>query len=268
MKKTQLMGIVNCTPDSYVEASRSIDSDLAAQYALRLFEEGADIVDIGGESTNPLSTYVSEQEELQRVLPVIKKIREVSSLPLSIDTYKVEVACKALEAGATMINDVTGFVDPEMCRLAAESGQLICVMHMLGKPHHPVEASYPKGIVTEILEFFQRRVDTLLKYGVASSQIILDPGIGGGGFGKTPEHNLQIIKHIKEFQSLEFPLLIGLSRKTFLQKILHKPASEVLSTTLALNTIAILEAVDYIRVHDIAAHRDILIVLERMHNVV
>lgn len=262
------MGILNCTPDSYFEESRHTDPDSALQHALRLFDEGADIVDIGGESTNPKTLHaIDEEEELHRVIPVIKKIREITQKPISIDTFKVNVARKALEAGANLLNDITGFSDPEMCRLAAESRAPICVMHMLGKPFQHVEPFYKKGVIVEILEFFERRIDTLLNHGVSSSQIIIDPGIGGGSFGKSIEQSFQIIKHIKKFQALGFPILIGVSRKSFLQKFLQKPASELLSTTLALNTIAILEEVDYIRVHDVAAHRDIVTVLGRLRDV-
>ncbi len=151
-----------------------------------------------------------------------------------------------------------------MQELAAESGVPICVMHMLGAPHSNPRPLYPRGLITEIYDFFQKRIDSLLQVGVLESQIILDPGIGGGSFGKTVEQNLQILKHLRRFHSLGFPLLIGLSRKSFIQKILQKPASEILSTTIALNTMSVLEGVDYIRVHDVQENRDILTALTRL----
>lgn len=263
-KKTQLMGILNCTPDSFFDGGRILETERAIEYGLRLFKEGADILDIGGESTNPDSTPIAENEEIQRVIPVIKGIRASSSRPISVDTFKPKVAEAALNAGANWINDITGFQNPAMRKLARESGSKICVMHLLGDPHTQPLPVYPKGVISEILVFFKKRIDLLLSEGIDAAQIILDPGIGGGAFGKTPDQSLLILKSLKKFQDLGFPILIGLSRKSFLQKILHKKASEILSTTLALNTMTILSGVEFIRVHDVAEHRDILTVLERL----
>lgn len=269
MKKTQLVGILNCTPDSFFEGGRIFKTEEAIEYALTLFEKGADIVDIGGESTRPGSgVAVSTKEEMRRVIPVIKGVRKKTSLPLSIDTIKPEVARAALDSGVNWINDISGFSNPAMRSLARTSGAKICVMHSLGAPHTLPDPFYPAGVVQEIMFFLQARIQLLLQEGVDPSQIVIDPGIGGGAFGKTPEQSLQILKHLKTFKTLGFPLYIGISRKSFLQKILHKPPSEVLSTTLALNTMSVLEGVDYIRVHDISEHRDILTVLERLENVI
>ncbi len=265
MKKTQLIGILNCTPDSYFEGGRYFEHESAIEHGLRLFEEGADIVDIGGESTRPTdSSEVCENEELARVIPVIEGIRKQTDRPLSIDTFKPAVAKAALESGANLINDITGATQPEMRELAAKSGAPIIVMHMKGAPHTVPEPLYPEGMISQICTFFQQQIGALIESGVERSQIILDPGIGGGSFGKTPEQCLQILKNLKIFKSLGFPILIGLSRKSFMQKILKKDASEVLSTTLALNTMATLEGANYIRVHDVAEHRDILTLLEYM----
>jgi len=265
MKKTQLIGILNCTPDSYFQGGRYLDPKKAIEHGLRLFEEGADIVDIGGESTRPVnSTDISDEEEMERVIPVIEGIRKQTDRTLSIDTFKPNVAKAALNAGANIINDITGATNPQMRELAAESEAPIIVMHMKGAPHTIPKPDYPNGVVSEICSFFRRQVSELLKDGVNKSQIILDPGIGGGSFGKTPQQSLQILKNLKTFHALGYPLLIGLSRKSFLQKILKKEASEVLSTTLALNTMTALEGVGYIRVHDVAEHRDILTLLDYM----
>lgn len=268
MKKTQLIGILNCTPDSYFAEARFPNLNQAIEHGLRLFEEGADIVDIGGESTRPSNSKgVSEEEELERVIPVIEGIRKHTGLPLSIDTFKPLVAEEALKAGASILNDITGGANPLMRQLASQSGAPIIVMHMKGAPHTDAAPDYPDGVVSEIYAFFKKQTALLLEEGVKKSQIILDPGIGGGSFGKTPEQCLQILKNLKEFQTLGYPLLVGLSRKSFLQKILQKEASEVLSTTLALNTMTALEGVGYIRVHDVAEHRDILTILEYMEAV-
>lgn len=266
MKKKQLVGIINCTPDSYFEGGRFTDPERAIEYGLQLIEEGADILDIGGESTRPGSHPLSEDEEIRRVLPVIQGIRKRTELPISIDTFKPSVARRALDAGANLINDITGLIHPEMQQLACEKKVPCCIMHMHSAPHtHPLyPIDYPQGVVEEIRLFFQRRLSLLLQVGIDPSQIILDPGIGGGAFGKTPEQSLHILKNIKQFTSLGYPILIGLSRKSFLQKILQKHPSELLSTTVALNTMALLEGAAYIRVHDVAAHRDILTVLEKI----
>ncbi|MBI3900777.1 MAG: dihydropteroate synthase [Chlamydiia bacterium] len=266
MKKKQLIGIINCTPDSFFEGGRFTDSELAIAHGLQLIQEGADILDIGGESTRPGSTVaVSAEEELERILPVIQGIRKQHPIPLSVDTFKPEVARAAVDAGASWINDITGFVLPEMRQLAAESGAMCCITHMYSPPHTlPERIDYPRGIVEEISLYFQRRIALLLETGVDPERIVLDPGIGGGSFGKSPEESLLLIKSITKFTTLGYPLLIGLSRKSFLQKILKKPASEVLSTTLALNTMALVGGTTYIRVHDVAPHRDILTVLEKI----
>jgi dihydropteroate synthase len=265
IKKKQLIGIVNCTPDSYFEGGRFTDPEEATAYGLRLIEEGADILDIGGESTRPGSdAIVSEEEEIRRVLPVITFLRKKTDLPLSIDTFKPKVAEVALHAGVDWINDITGFSHPRMRELAVEFRVKCCVMHMYGSPHTEPTPHYPDGIVEALLQFFQKRVNLLLQSGIEPSQIVLDPGIGGGAFGKSPEQCLQILKSLKRFTCGEYPILIGLSRKSFMQKILRKSPSEVLSTTLALNTMALLEGAIYIRVHDVAAHRDIFTIFERL----
>jgi dihydropteroate synthase len=268
MKKRQIIGIINCTPDSYFARGRFTQPDEAIQYGLNLLEQGVDLLDIGGESTRPGSNVaVGFEEEKRRVLPVIRGIRAASNIPLSIDTFKPEVAEAAIAEGANMINDITGFSNPNMRLIAKKSGAQCCLMHMYGSPHSLPNPSYPLGIIEEMLLFFKKRIRILLDSGIESTQIIIDPGIGGGAFGKSPDQSLQILKHLHRFVDLGYPVLVGLSRKSFLQKILQKPASELLSTTLALNTMALLEGAAYIRVHDVAEHRDILAILERLEAV-
>lgn len=261
----KIVGILNCTPDSFFEKGRHLNSQEAIAYGLSLFEEGAEVVDIGGESTRPGSNaIISSEKEINRVLPVIKGIRKQSHQTLSIDTFKPEVAKVALEAGVNWINDITGFSNPEMRKIARESGAKCVVMHMPGPPHTTPSFQYKGGVVCDITTFFKKRVQEMLDDGISPTQIILDPGIGGGSFGKNVEQNLLILNNLKSFLNLGFPLLIGLSRKLFIQTILEKPPSEVLSTTLVLNTMALLEGAAYIRVHDVAAHKDILTVLGRL----
>lgn len=261
MKKRQLVGIINCTPDSYYEKGRFVQAESAIAYGLQLIEEGADILDIGGESTRPGSLPISIEEELKRVLPVIRGLRKQTSHPLSIDTYKPEVANEALKEGVNWINDISGFNHPAMIDVALKYQASCCVMHMYGQPHRDFSGK-SEDVIQDILIFFKERISFLTQAGIKKEKIVLDPGIGGGSFGKTPTQCLQIIKNLKQLTQLGLPIYVGISRKSFLQKILQREASAVLSTTLALNTMALLEGATYIRVHDVAEHRDILTVLE------
>lgn len=254
MKK--IMGILNATPDSFYAKSSHETLESAIERGIQIFEEGADIVDIGGESTRPQATYISEEEELKRVIPLIKALKPLVPIPLSIDTYKPRVAAAAIDAGAVFINDVKGFQDPDMQRIAAESSADICVMHMQGTPATmQLNPSYPEGIINHLVEWFKKRVNELLDAGVKESQIILDPGIG---FGKTIADNLEIIHHLQRLKGIGFPVLLGNSRKSFLSKILNKPTVDLLPATLAVNTISLLAGADIIRVHDVREHRDVL----------
>lgn len=265
--KTQLMGILNTTPDSFYDKSRFFDVESSVARGQQIFSEGADIIDIGGESTRPRNIYlnpdavaVSPEEEIKRVIPVISRLKQLIPISISIDTMKPEVAVQAVEAGAEWINDVSGFRHPEMRAIAASSGVKICVMHMQGNPYTmQVEPHYDESIIGYLKHWFSNILENLVHDGVKESNIILDPGIG---FGKTVAHNLEIIHNLPELKSLGFPLLLGVSRKNFMGKILNKPPTELLSATLAMNTIAILSHVDFIRAHDVQAHRDIIDLLE------
>lgn len=250
----RLMGIINSTPDSFYEGGRDSSVDSAIRHALQMVDEGADLIDIGGESARPGSLPISESEELERVLPVIAALQV--QIPISIDTTKPAVARQALAAGATLINDINGFRNPEMVEVAAESGAELCLMHMLGTPKTmQLTPHYPEGLIPTLLHFFEIQVEKLVKQGVHPKQIILDPGIG---FGKTVDHCVEIILNIPILKSLGFPVLIGLSRKSFISKIVGKPASELLSATIALNTIALRAGADLIRVHDVREHRELI----------
>lgn len=253
------MGILNVTPDSCYDQGRWGTHALAIQRGIQLYEEGAQLIDIGGESTRPGAAPVSESEELNRVIPVIKELKKQLSLPLSIDTMKPRVAAAAIEAGVSMINDVSGFSDPAMRRLAADSQVQICVMHMQGTPATmQIAPSYPEGVIPHLCEWFAKRIDQLLDAGLKEEQIILDPGIG---FGKTVAHNVEIVNNLQKIKALGFPVLLGLSRKSFIGKILNKRYPDLLAGTLAITTLAILAGVDILRVHDVIEHQDVLNVL-------
>ncbi len=264
MKKKQLMGILNCTPDSFYSQGRFTDPQAAIEYGLRLFEEGADIVDVGGESTRPGGCHVSEAEEIRRTVPVIKGLRRKTDKAISIDTYKPQVAAAALEAGADWINDISALSHPHMRSLVLSYRVTCCIMHMYGEPQTTYEPQLPRDVVDDVTLFLKQRAEELISLGISPSQIVVDPGIGGGAFGKTEEECLELLKRIGHYAALGFPVLIALSRKSFIQKILKKPPSEILSTTVALNTIALLEGASTLRVHDVKEHRDVLTLMERM----
>lgn len=254
--KTQLMGILNVTPDSFYDRGRWFDPAIAIKRGIQIFQEGADILDIGGESTRPGAVAVSEEEEIRRVIPVIEALKKEVQIPISIDTMKPKVAEAALLAGASFINDISGFSHPQMRQLAAATSVPICVMHMHETPATmQINPFYPEGVVNYLLNWFRQRIDILLEAGIHENQIILDPGIG---FGKTGADNVEILHNIHKIKTLGFPVLIGLSRKSFLGKIINKTYQELLPVTLAANTIAIRAQADIIRVHDITEHRDII----------
>lgn len=253
---TLLMGILNVTPDSCVDIGRWFDQKVAIQRGIQIFCEGANWIDIGGESTRPGAQPVSEKEELRRVIPVLKALKKEIPIPISIDTMKASVATAAIEGGASMINDVSGFRDPAMQQVAVESGLPICVMHMHQDPRTmQVNPHYPEGIIDHLLDWFKKRVELLLTLGVKRENIILDPGIG---FGKTVADNVKIVQNLQRIKELGFPVLIGLSRKSFLGKIIDKSYPDLLPISLAANTLAILAQVNIIRVHDVSEHRDII----------
>jgi dihydropteroate synthase len=258
---TKLMGILNVTPDSFSDLGRWFDPKLAIERGKQIYLEGADFLDIGGESTRPGATPVPEEEELKRVIPIIQNLKKEIPIPISIDTMKPKVAAAALEAGASFINDVSGFRNPLMRKLAAETSVPICVMHMHETPatmqNNP---TYSVGIIPFLIDWFSRQIDLLLTEGIQSQQIILDPGIG---FGKTVADNVKIVQNLQKIKELGFPVLIGLSRKSFLGKFIHKSYSELLPATLTANTLATMAEVDILRIHDVAAHKDLLMTLQQ-----
>lgn len=244
------MGIVNVTPDSFFDGGRFLDAQAAVDHALQLVEQGAEIIDVGGESTRPGALPVAEPEELRRVMPVIAQLAGRIKVPISIDTVKPGVARAALAAGASIVNDVAGNrEDPALWRLVAEASAGYVVMHAQGTPQtmqaHPVYTD----VVREVGEFFSERLRRLSDCGVGREQIILDPGIG---FGKTVEHNLELLGAARSFTSLERPLLFGVSRKSFIGKLLGAELEARLPGALACACLAVAAGVQIIRAHDVA----------------
>ncbi len=252
-ERVLVMGILNVTPDSFSDGGRFLDPDRAVAHALRLQEEGADIIDIGGESTRPGAEPVPLEEELRRVIPVLEKLRGVLRIPVSIDTYKAEVAEAAIELGARIVNDVTALrADPRMPEVVARSGVGLVLMHMKGTPKDMQENPIYTDVVAEIKGFLRERISAALSRGIAPEQIAVDPGIG---FGKKLEHNLEILWRLEEFLELGRPVLVGPSRKSFIGEILGLPVEERLEGTLAACAVAVVRGADIVRVHDVLPAR-------------
>ena len=249
-RPTIVMGIVNTTPDSFTDGGRFLNADAAGAHALRLASEGAEILDIGGESTRPGSAEVSEQEELDRVIPVIERLAKRPELVLSIDTQKPSVAREALAAGASIVNDIAANrSDAEMWQVVAEAEAGYVCMHMQGTPQTMQAKPEYDDVTTEVIAFFKERLSLLLAHGVAAEQIALDPGIG---FGKTLEHNIKLLRDLNKFSLVERPMLVGASRKSFIEKLLGAPVDERLPASLACAAWAAIQGSQIIRVHDVA----------------
>jgi dihydropteroate synthase len=254
-----LMGVVNITPDSFADGDRFFRPDDAIAQGLALVAAGADILDLGGESTRPFAEPVSLEEELRRVLPVIRALAAQSRVPISIDTYKAPVAQAALEAGAAIINDISALrFDPEMAPLAAARQAPLVLMHMQGTPRDMQREPRYDDLLGEIKAFFQERLEFAAARGVPRELIVLDPGIG---FGKTWQHNLSILNNLNVFLDLGCPLLVGPSRKAFIGRILDLPAGEERDIgTLAAVAVSVLKGARIIRTHNVAFARQFLAV--------
>jgi len=252
-----LMGIVNVTPDSFSDGGEHIESSRAVEHALKLADQGADFLDIGGESTRPGSKSVDINEELQRVIPVIEQLAAQSDVPISIDTSKAAVARQAIAAGAEIVNDISGMTfDPEMIDVCQQSDVGLICMHIQGTPATMQEHPHYENVVAEILQFFRERLTAFEKQRIAKERIIFDPGVG---FGKTANHNVEILSSIAEFRNLERPVLIGHSRKRFLGKVVGRQVEERTAGTLGVSIALAGQSTDIIRVHDVAANRDAIL---------
>lgn len=259
-----VMGIINCTPDSFYAESRSETTETALETARRMIEDGADILDIGGESSRPGSEYVEADEEIARVIPVIEKIRKISSVPISVDTRKSEVADRALGAGADMINDISALRDdPELASVVVRHDCPVVLMHMKGTPSTMQVNPVYEDPVEEILSELATATEGALRAGIPTDRIIIDPGIG---FGKRLEDNLRILAEISRFVDTGYPVLIGVSRKSSIGAITGRDVRDRLAGTLAANLMAAIRGAAILRVHDVPETLDLLKVASAITN--
>ena len=249
-KKTYIMGVLNITPDSFSDGGLYFDKSVAIKRAIQMVEDGADIIDIGGESTRPGSESITIDEELRRTIPVIEALTREIKVPISIDTYKSEVAMAALDSGASMVNDISGLrFDPKMSEVVSEYKVPVVIMHIKGRPKDMQQNPVYEALIPEIMDYLRCGIAIATRSGISDNKIIIDPGIG---FGKTSDHNLEIINKLREFTSLEKPILIGPSRKAFIGKILgDAPVTQRLEGTAAAVAISIMNGANMIRVHDV-----------------
>jgi dihydropteroate synthase len=256
------MGIVNVTPDSFSDAGRYFDPTAAVEHGLALESEGATILDVGGESTRPGADPVEADEESQRVVPVIEALIEAGvTAQISVDTMKAEVAERALAAGATLVNDVTALrAAPELAEITAAAGAQLCLMHMQTPPNQPLVAPRYDDVVSEVKSFLEERMAFAVAQGVPEEKIILDPGFGGGSFGKDVAQNLELLRRLPELVAIGRPVLVGTSRKGFLGELTGRAVGERLAATIATNVIALGYGARIFRVHDVAPLRDALTV--------
>jgi len=269
---TAVMGVVNITPDSFSDGGRFFSYKTAVAQGRKLEQEGADIIDIGGESTRPFSDSVSVEEEIRRVVPVIEALAKRISIPISIDTTKAAVARRALDAGASIINDVGALrLDADLATVASEYGVPVVLMHMLGTPKTMQVSPVYDDLISDIKTFLKDAIKRAMQNGILKSKIIIDPGIG---FGKTLEHNLLIIKHLHEFEALGAPVLIGPSRKAFIRKLLKVPEAKdiqpdhpvVETGTQAVVCAGVLNGAHIVRVHDVASTRAAIKIIKAIKN--
>jgi dihydropteroate synthase len=258
-----ILGIVNVTPDSFSDGGQYLGADRAIEHARALVRDGADLIDIGGESTRPGAEPVPLEDELGRVVPVVKALAGLITVPISIDTYKAEVARQCLQAGARIVNDVTGLMgDPEMIEVVRRTGAGAIVMHMQGTPQTMQLSPQYDDVVGEISRFLEDRLQSFVNQGIDRQQIVLDPGLG---FGKSGAHNWQLLSRLEQFQRLERPVCLGVSRKGFIGKLIGRGVQESLAGSLAVACVAACKgAAQVLRVHDVKETRDALLVVERM----
>ena len=263
--KTLIMAVLNVTPDSFSDGGSYADVKCAVKNAMQMVEQGADIIDIGGESTRPGAEKVSQETELKRVIPVIKSIRELSIVPISIDTTKSEVARQAIAAGADIINDISAFkMDPEMKNVALETGAGAMLMHMRGTPQTMQENLHYDDLIGEIKDYFKETIEELLSLAISKNALMIDPGIG---FSKNAEQNLEIINKLDQFLDFEVPILLGTSRKSFIGKVLglEHPAERIWGTAASI-AIGISKGAAVVRVHDIKEMKQVSMLTDAILN--
>lgn len=254
------MGVVNVTPDSFSDGGLYHSTELAIKHAVQLVEEGADILDIGGESTRPGSAFVGVEEELSRVIPVIQALASMN-IPTSVDTSKPRVMQQAIEAGVVMVNDVNALRAPGALEAVVNSQALICLMHMQGQPSNMQKKPRYVDVVTEVMHFLQQRLEAALNAGISKNRVVIDPGFG---FGKTLEHNLQLLHHLDSFKKLDVPLLAGLSRKSMLGAITGNEVGQRIHESVAAALLAVVKGAKILRVHDVKATKDAIAVYNAM----
>lgn len=257
----KVMGVLNVTPDSFFDGGQYTQISHAVDQALLMEKSGASIIDIGGESTRPGADLVGLDEELNRVIPVIESLRQQSDIQISIDTYKPQVMREAVNAGATMINDVYALQQDGALEAASRLDVPVCLMHMLGEPRSMQKEPQYDDVVAEVSVFLQERIDSCLKVGIKRENICLDPGFG---FGKTLQHNLSLLKHLNAFVKLGFPILVGVSRKSMLAAILDVDVHDRLVGSLALATMAMMNGASILRVHDVKETKQVSQVCEAL----
>ena len=254
--KALVMGILNVTPDSFYDGGKYYNIEDALNRARKMIDDGADIIDIGGESTRPNSSYVSADDEIRRIIPIIKALSKETQIPISVDTYKAHVADKAIKAGAQIINDISGLqADKEMVKVAAANNTPIIIMHIKGRPHDFSKEPVYVDLIPEIISFLERRIEYSVKSGIAHDKIIIDPGIG---FGKGAKHNVEILRQLNKFKCLNLPIMIGTSRKSFISRFLELSGDNdinendsTLIGTLVTLVIAVSKGAKIVRVHDV-----------------
>ena len=254
LSQPRVMGIVNVTPDSFSDGGKFNSTEKAIEHALKLVADGADILDIGGESTRPGATPVPLDEELSRVIPVIEGLRD-AGVPLSIDTYKPEVMRAAIAAGADIINDVCALREPHALEIVAASQAGVCLMHMQGRPQTMQADPQYDDVVKEVKDFLAERLAAAQQAGIDRARIVLDPGFG---FGKRTAHNLTLLNHLNDIQSLGLPLLIGLSRKSVLGQVVGSNVDERLHASIAASVVSVMKGANIVRVHDVKPTVDAL----------
>ncbi len=259
-RKSLIMGVLNVTPDSFSDGGHYFLREQAIKQALDLVADGADIIDIGGESTRPYAEKVTLEQELERVIPVIEELSRIINIPISIDTYKAKVAESAVRAGASIINDISALrFDPEMAPVVKEAGVPVILMHMKGTPGNMQDNPLYNDLMGEITSFFNEAVDHAVKTGIEKEMIILDPGIG---FGKSFDHNLMVIRELKKLADIGLPLLLGSSRKAFIGKILDKTPVERDTGTMATVAAGILNGAHIVRVHNVKMAKETVKIID------
>jgi dihydropteroate synthase len=258
LERPLIVGVVNVTPDSFSDGGQFFGTPQAHDHAQRLIDEGADILDVGGESSRPGATPISVEEELRRVLPVVEKFA-AGAVPISVDTCKPEVMSRVIAAGASMINDIYALRAPGALETVADSQAAVCLMHMQGEPLTMQDQPAYSNVVGEVREFLQQRIEAALRSGIARQRIVIDPGFG---FGKTREHNFELLSRLREFERLGAPIFAGLSRKSLLKALTGRSVEQRLPGSIALAMLALQNGARLLRVHDVAETRDAVAVFQ------